>query len=130
MNLLPIREPTTPSEILLNNVLSAIEQRKDPTYRATSAYKLAPGVIAVDDSLGETDVYFDLSMWDFTYPKLWVPDGNIDSYRNADTKVGMLPGVGRFPQVAGPSMALEFARDHLTATVSADWYEQPKPFEH
>ena len=110
-------------------MLSQIEQHEDPAYRAINAFTLAPGVISIDDSMGETDIYFILEMWDFIYPKIWLTGENDDVYKNPNTGIGLLPGVGRFPPVVGAGMALEYAKDHLTALASVKWYPLPEQFE-
>ena len=130
MALSQIKEPKGASEKLLNIVLSAIGERKDPAYQAIGAHDLGTGVIAVQDSLGETDIYFDPSMWDYADPNLWQPNDGLVDYKSVVSGAGLLPGNGRFPPIADPDEALDFARDQLvsTTTLSVQWLSEPKTF--
>ncbi len=67
---------------------------------------IGDGLLIVQDTHDEYDVYFDMDRWEYTYPTIWV--GII-----SDNGVGLLPGAGKFPQVRGFDEAVQFASRHL-----------------
>lgn len=89
---------------------------------------LAPGVIAVRDSANETDCYFDLNYWQFTYPEIWdsTDPAEATGFRKQmlEARIGVLPGLGRFPAVTDFSSMLEMAKGNLTR--SPCWLEEPE----
>jgi hypothetical protein len=112
---------------LLNRVLGYIQTRD---FQAVKACELAPGVIAVADSLHEVDVYFDTSKWEFTYPQLWERqpgDTSPGSCTNPSSGIGLLQGIGRVPAVRTLDNALPFAQRNLRNVNQVSWHTKPEP---
>ena len=107
-------------QAFVGRVLAYIDTQKQSTvpFSAVEAAEFAPGILAVQDTMKECDVYFDLVRWEAIDPKLW---GNtlIPPYLQ-DTGIGVIP-LGRGLQF---STAFEIVKRHLKP--AAVWHERPE----
>ncbi len=61
------------------------------TYAIVRMAELAPGIIAVEDSVGECDAYFDIAAWDFVFPSVHKPDKEDPELKSMGVQI--LPGL-------------------------------------
>lgn len=118
----------------VNRVLAYFEStgtHADPL-RVVKMQQLALGAIAVLDSMSEYDVYFDRKMWKATHPKVWSDDkkgcncSGLFPPGLKGTGIGVLPGLGRAPNVSSFVDAYFFAQQELTAKTGTNWHARPK----
>lgn len=96
---------------------------------------IAPGLIAVEDTMNECDVHFDMDRWEFTYPDLWKMDtstpgftpGPLRRLMREKHRIGLLEGIGQLPHVRTIEAMVSMARTHLRpkAGFEPEWCDEP-----
>lgn len=87
--------------------------------------ELAPGVVTALDLLYEYDTYFDSLEWEIVNPAKWEEDCLFPTVLK-NLEVGVLPGVGKRPQVISFEDALDFAKRNLKSKKGVKMYDTPK----
>lgn len=98
-------------------------------FEVVEMQELAPGVIAVHDTMNEFDTYFDRERWEPTMPQIWGEEGDpcgLYPPTLEGTGIGILPGAGRAPQPHNFSGVTEYAKKQLQPTASDCWHEEPE----
>src|ERR1035437_3491210 len=67
---------------------------------------IGDGILIVQDTQSEYDVYFDTDKWEYVMPQIWEGFDNNEG-------VGVLPGTGRHPAVRNFQDAVQFAGQQL-----------------
>lgn len=98
--------------------------------RAEEISKISQKAVVVYDNFRETDVYFDYSSYGLAHEYIWRDDEGKNGLippALEGTGLGVLPGIGRFPNVKGSYDALKFAKEELVPlTKEAQWYKKPR----
>lgn len=98
----------------------------DAQHKALEIQALAPGVVAVRDSMNEYDTYFDRERWEPTIPEIWMEEGGRCAlYPSSleEANIGVLPGLGRFPAPRGFAEVAEYAQKMLQPISDDSWHE-------
>lgn len=115
------------NESIVDRVTNYIAGSKDIEARGMAG--LSPRAVAVMDNFNETDVYFDVGSYRVIMEGIWEDgEGKNCLFPPAlkGTGLGVLPGVGRAPQVRVYADALEFAKQQLEPIVEkAQFYDKP-----
>lgn len=84
-------------------------------FKSLSMATFAPGLVAVRDSMGETDTYFDASMWEAVMPEIWKSEIGNHLFPPAldGTGIGVLPGIGTTRPMKFFRQVKAYALDHL-----------------
>ncbi|GEM_PF-3703800 len=95
--------------------------------------ELSPMAIAVIDNYDETDIYFDAKSYKLRMEQVWKDSkGKNCLFPPAleGTGLGVLQGIGKFPQVKGYDKALEFAKQQLEPILEeSQFYKKPIELE-
>lgn len=111
----------------LRTCLKAAETVTHP-FSTVNVQHLADGVIAVEDSTGEFDCYFDPEQWEASFPAIWGDDGLFPpAVKRA--QLGVLPGLGIAPAVRDFQGAAKFAAHQLKPKGSATWHNPLPPVQ-
>lgn len=97
--------------------------------KAEEIAKISQKAVVVRDNFRETDVYFDVGSYRIRNYAIWRDDEGKNGLIPPNlrgTGLGVLPGIGRLPNVKDSYDALKFATEELIPqTKKAQWYKKP-----
>lgn len=88
-------------------------------FSVVGAVALAPGIIAVSDSMDEIDIYFDTGIWELVHATR-ISMG--EHGREVAEGLGCLPGISTFLRILTYASALSFAQLVLTPRWASEFH--------
>ena len=84
--------------------------------------ELAPGVIAVEDTVGECEALFDIKLWAFKDPKMQHNGNHLANNFGLDVYESM----GKEPHISTIKQMADFLKLHISPKGKQMWHKKPR----